>query len=230
MQKAMPATDEDQLVAQAQAGDQAALADLLQSHQNRLYNIVLRMVHHREDAAELTQDAMLKIVQHIGDFERGSAIGTWMVRIAMNLSISHLRKQKLRRAVSLDVNGSGVFGNAAAPNDQSAPLRSRLADEREPSPDECVQQREMMSRLTDAIARLEADFRAVLVLRDIDQMDYQGVSQILSVPVGTVKSRLFRARLALRRELLKTELPSTGSPGASVAGGRGAGIPEVADG
>ena len=205
---------EAQLVTAVRRGDHAALGRLLELHQHRLYNVCLRMVGHRDDAAELTQDAMLKIIEHIGDFKGHSALGTWMIRIAMNLSLSHLRKRKLRRTTSLDAD-NGRYVPAGDGGTQAAPLRDRLAGSREPDPSQHVQQREMVARLHQALGRLDDDFRAVLVLRDIDQMDYRQIAEVLGVAVGTVKSRLFRARLALRQQM--NELEGTHEPGPSPA-------------
>ena len=199
----MTDVDEKQLVRQAQAGDQGAMGDILTRYQDRLYNIILRMVNNRDDAAELTQDAMLKVIENLGCFDHRSALSTWIIRIALNLSVSHFRKKKLRRAVSLDALANGTNG------DQSSVLRAQLVvDSREPSPDQCVQNREMIAKLNLALTRIEAEFRAVVVLRDIEQMDYQTISKVLSLPLGTVKSRLFRARLALRKQILRLESSS----------------------
>jgi len=193
----MPPIDERQLVDDITRGDRAALGQVLNRYQHRLYNVVWRMVGHREDAAEITQETMLKIVEHVDDFRGQSSILTWMTRIAMNQSISHLRKRRTRQTVSLDADGPD---NAVMP---SSALRHRLPDEREPGPPESVERSEMTHLLKIAISRLDDDFRGVLVLRDIDQMDYRQICEVLDIPVGTVKSRLFRARLALRHEMLK---------------------------
>lgn len=185
--------DEQRLVEAATGGDGAALGELLSRYRQRLYNVVLRMVSHRDDAAELTQEAMLRIIEHISDFRGSSNIYTWMARIAMNLSISHLRKRRVRRAVSLDAE--------AGQGDQAQPLRDRLADEREPGPAQSVQKKQMIEQLHAALGRLDETFRGVLVLRDIEQMSYQQIAAVLETAEGTVKSRLFRARLALRQEM-----------------------------
>ncbi len=191
------------LVDRARRGDHSALGQLLQNHQQRLYNVVLRMVGNRDDAAEVTQDAMLKIIEHISGFKGDSEVSTWMIRIAMNLSLSHLRKQKLRRTTSLDASQAHPAGG----EDQMTPLRAQLSDSREPNPASRVQQAEAVALLHGALAKLPEDLRAILVLRDIDQMDYQQISQALEIPVGTVKSRLFRARLALRQEMAVPDTP-----------------------
>lgn len=191
-------TIEEQLVDAARRGDQGALGELLEGYQHRLYAVVLRMVGNADDALEVSQQAMLRIVEHIGDFQGKSKFSTWAIRIAMNLAISHLRKAKVRKAVSLEADGSGSGGG-----DQASSLRKQLADDREPGPAQSVETKEMVEYLYKALSIVEDDFRAVLVLRDIDQMDYAQIAATLSIPVGTVKSRLFRARLALRQEMLK---------------------------
>ena len=205
----MPTPVEQELLNRVRNGDQAAMGSLLQQHQLRLYNVCLRMVSNRDDAAELTQDVMVKVVQNIDDYHGDAALSTWMIRIAMNHCISHLRKQKLRRTVSLD-GSTNSGGQGDANDDQATALRHRIADQGEPSPLDRVENREQLHRLRQAIAAVDPDFRAVLVLRDIDEMDYQQIAQVLDLPVGTVKSRLFRARLALREQLVKMENQSPG--------------------
>jgi RNA polymerase sigma-70 factor (ECF subfamily) len=196
----MPEVTEAQLVARLRGGDRTALAELLEGYQHRLFNVALRMLGNHDDAAEVAQDAMLKIIEHIGDYHGDSAIGTWMTRIVMNVSISRLRQRKLRLTVSLDAPG-----REAAGADQGTPLREQLAHQREPGPELSVQQREMGARLYAALRALDEEFRAVLVLRDIEELDYQQIGQALALPLGTVKSRLFRARLALRQIMLEAD-------------------------
>lgn len=204
-------------------GDQSALTDLLTAYQKPVFNVCLRMLSHRDDALEVAQETMLKIVEHIGDFNGRSDIGTWITRIAMNLSVSRLRRRKLRHTQSLDAGSNGSTSQGNWQDDQSTALRQEIADQRELGPDWNVQQREMIAYLQTAMTLIDDEFRAVLVLRDIDEMDYQQIAEVLSVPVGTVKSRLFRARLALRQEMFKLcppdakavvdgeESPATGS-------------------
>jgi RNA polymerase sigma-70 factor (ECF subfamily) len=198
----MMINNEKAILDAARRGDSSALGRLLEAYQQRIFNTCLRMLTNRDDAAEVAQETMLKVVQHIGDFNGQSEVGTWITRIAMNLSISQLRKRKLRHTTSLD-GGNGSNG-ASSDDDQALALKNELADRREPSPDSSVQHKEMIAHLQAALGRVDDDFRAVLVLRDIDEMDYQQIAEVLAIPVGTVKSRLFRARLALRHEVLKT--------------------------
>ena len=212
----MPPTSEQAILAKAKRGDQQALGELLVAYQDRLYNVCLRMVSNRDDAAEVCQDVLVKIIQGIGKFRGESGLGTWMTRIAMNQSISHLRRRRVRRTVSIDQN----YGADNGPDDQATALRHQIQDQREPGPDQCVEDSEMLNRLHQAMANLDDDFRAVLVLRDIEQQDYATIGQTLDVPVGTVKSRLFRARLALRNEMdrLCSDGGMTGGAGGSGGG------------
>ena len=186
------------LIEQVRDGDRAALGQLLEKHQNRLFSIALRMVSNRDDAAEVTQDAMLKIIQHFDSFRSEAQVTTWMTRIVMNQAITRLRRRKLRDHASLD--STRITGSDG---DQAASLRKVLENTREPGPEQRVEEGEMIDRLLSAIDRLDTDFRAVLVLRDLEEMDYQQIADTLEFKVGTVKSRLFRARLALRQEMQK---------------------------
>jgi RNA polymerase sigma-70 factor, ECF subfamily len=193
--------NEQQVVRSILHGDRTALSVLLERYQRRMYNLVLRMVGNRDDAAELTQDAMLKIVEHIHEFRGHSGIWTWMARIAMNLSISHLRKRRVRSGASLEslgANGRQSDGPAMDPREQ-------IPDHREPRPDSGVQRQEAMAQIKLALARLDDDSRAVIVLRDIGDFEYKQIAEILSLELGTVKSRLFRARSAVRAEMRKFE-------------------------
>ena len=208
------ASSAKQLLEQVRAGDPAALGRLLEQQQGRLYRVCLRMVSNRDDAAEVTQEAMLRIVQHIGEYRGEAQLTTWMIRIAMNQSITHLRRRRIRQTTSLDAppgsyggggeNASGG-GDTSGGGDQASALRNCLADSREPDPAQRVQTREQVHLLEQAIASLSDEYRSVLVLRDIDGMDYQQIADTLEMKVGTVKSRLFRARLALRETLIKAD-------------------------
>ncbi|MEM1209104.1 MAG: sigma-70 family RNA polymerase sigma factor [Planctomycetota bacterium] len=198
---------EAQLVAEIKSGNRAALGMLLESQQSRLYQVCLRMLGNRETAAEACQEAMLKIIQSIGDFRGESRLSSWMVRIAMNQSLTRLRRDKVRRTLSIDAPRGGGDG------DQADELRRQLADTREPTPDVRVEQEERQRMVLAALADLEPDHRRVLVLRDVDGMDYAQIAEVLELALGTVKSRLFRARVALRQRMDELE-----AGGASAAG------------
>ncbi len=196
---ALNPTRERQLIDQVRRGDRGALGELLEAYHRRVYHVVLRMVGDEADAADLTQEAMLKAVRHIDGFKGDSRFSTWLFRIAMNLAISHLRKRKRRQTVSLDDGPNN--GRPDGGGNQAAALKHLIASHREPPPDRSVETDERLNRLRRAIDRLDEPMRAVLVLRDLQEMDYQQIGEVLSLPAGTVKSRLFRARLALRSAL-----------------------------
>ena len=208
----MSTEQEKKLISDAQNGDQAALGQLLEKYQHRLFSVALRMLGNRDDASEITQDAMLKVIVNIGKYNGQSALSTWMIRITMNLSISYLRKRRLRHTASLDAPMRSNNGG-----DQGAALSDHLSGDGEPTPDLSVQNSEMIQKMHQCLDALEDDFRAVIILRDLNEMDYQAISEVLEIPVGTVKSRLFRARLALRQAMMRyvNDQPQADSPAGS---------------
>lgn len=193
--------DDASLVRLAQSGDRGALATLLQRHELQLFNTILRMVSNRDDAAELTQQTMVKVIQNLNSFEHQSQVSTWMTRIAMNEALSHLRKRKVRRAQSLEATPNGEAHD-------DGERRRPIMDMREPEPSQRVETNEMVACLQSAIDQLDEPFRAVLVLRDLQQMEYRQIAEVLELSVGTVKSRLFRARTALREQMQCHETPA----------------------
>lgn len=187
---------------QAREGDRAAYGQIVKSCQDRLYNALVRLVGDRDEAQELTQEAFTRGLMKIQSFRGAAAPYTWLFRIAMNLAISQLRKDRRHRVFSLD-RPSGANGTARSvdSDDQAAGLMDRVARDPAPLPPEQLERRERDQQVLAALGRLEADHRAVLVMRDIEGFDYQQMADILEMPLGTLKSRLFRARLALREQL-----------------------------
>lgn len=186
----------------------AAWSTLLEAYEDRLYGVCLRMVRNPDTARDLTQDAFVKVIQGLDSYDGRARLSTWMIRVTMNVCLSHLRKQKLRRHASLDAPT-----RAAA--DRPWSLGASLEQSTEPAADSPVERSQMRRRIEEGLAQLEEDHRAVLVLRDIRGLDYREIAEVLAVPIGTVKSRLFRARAALRDELEKQagDNPGTGTIG-----------------
>ena len=192
------------LLQKAQAGDRGAYGQIVLLYQDRLYNAVLRLVGDREEARELTQEAFMRGLQKIDSFRGEASPYTWLFRIAVNLAISHLRKVHRFRVFSLDrPSGPGAGGNGRyASDDQASSLVDRIArDGAEMPPPDRMESHERDEAVLSALGRLDAEYRAVLVMRDIEGFDYQQMADILGLPLGTLKSRLFRARMALRDEL-----------------------------
>lgn len=191
-----PLSREQELIQRARSGDRAAYGQIVMSCQDRLFNAVLRMVGDYDEARELTQETFLKALDKIGSFRGDASAYTWLFRIAMNLSISRLRQVQRRRTFSLDSDPD----SAAMYGGQAAGLVNRLV-EPGTGPSERVEKRERNQQVLAALGRLDSEYRAVLVMRDIEGFDYQQMAEVLGIPLGTLKSRLFRARLALRDEL-----------------------------
>jgi RNA polymerase sigma-70 factor (ECF subfamily) len=192
------------LLQKAQAGDRGAYGQIVILYQDRLYNAVLRLVGDREEARELTQEAFTRGLEKIDSFRGDASPYTWLFRIGVNLAISQLRKVRRVRIFSLDrpATGAGRGRQAAGyDDDQAAGLIDRVArDKTESAPPERMEKSERDQMVLSALGRLDAEYRAVLVMRDIEGFDYQQMADVLGLPLGTLKSRLFRARMALRDE------------------------------
>jgi RNA polymerase sigma-70 factor (ECF subfamily) len=177
-----------ELVRRAQGGDAAAFAGLVSRYQDRVYNTCYRMCHSHADAQDATQTAFLKALEGLGRFQARSSFFTWLFRIAVNVVISERRARRRRPAVSLhEGNPDGPEREPAISGDDA--------------PAAHVEQQESHQHLRAALDRLDDDFRTVVVLKDVEGMDYATIAQIIEAPVGTVKSRLHRGRLMLRAML-----------------------------
>lgn len=188
-----------ELLRKAQNGDRGAFGQIVVLYQDRLYNALLRMVGDPEEARELVQETFTRALMKLSSFRGEAGPYTWLFRIGVNLAISQLRKLKRHRVFSLDRPASGN-GRQSDNEDQASSLLDRVAQDCS-GPAEDVETRERSQQVLAALGRLDAEYRAVLVMRDIEGFDYQQMAEVLSLPLGTLKSRLFRARLALRDEL-----------------------------
>jgi RNA polymerase sigma-70 factor (ECF subfamily) len=191
------------LMRKAQHGDRGAYGRLVCLYQDRLYNGILRMVGQPEEARDLAQETFTRGLDKLDGFRGDASPYTWLFRIATNLSISRLRKVQRHRTFSLDAPaGGGGAGSTGRGNndDQASALVGRMSAAA-PTPGEDAEKRERNEKVLEALGRLDAEYRAVLVMRDIEGFDYQQMADVLGLPLGTLKSRLFRARLALRDEL-----------------------------
>jgi RNA polymerase sigma-70 factor (ECF subfamily) len=184
------------LIAKARTGDRWAYGQIVLLFQNRLYNAMLRMVGQPEEARELTQETFARGLEKIDTFRGEASPYTWLFRIGVNLAITQLRRSQHRRTFSLD----GAIGDADPRQTQASALVDRLASG-DPQPSQIAEKREEHQMVLDALGRLDPEYRAVLVMRDIEGFNYQQMADALAMPLGTLKSRLFRARLALRDEL-----------------------------
>lgn len=184
-------TDDQRLIAACRQGDTAAFGELVRRHQDRLYNVVYRLVGNAEDAQDVVQEAFLSAYQSLDGFKGDARFFTWLYRIAFNTAVSHKRRQRV--IVSLDANRSR--GGLPEPLDCSEETRPGYA----------LEQADQERLVHEALQRLSPEHRAVLVLKDLEGQKYETMAEILQVPIGTIRSRLHRARLELRELLERLE-------------------------
>jgi len=181
----------DWLVVQCvQAGDVAAFDQLILKYRERVYAMIYNMTSNREDAADLTQDAFIKAFQSINRFQGESSFFTWLYRIAINSTLTHIRKNKLRSFFSFDK----VHEDTAVSS-----LINQLTDKRDVQRDVFVS--ELQERLNEAMQKLSIPHRTVVTLFEIDGLSHEEIAEIMDCSIGTVRSRLHYAKQLLQSEL-----------------------------
>ncbi len=185
-------SDEGTLVAQAQAGDTQAFAELVKRYERKIYRLAKNITQNDEDAEDVLQDAFLKAYEHLGGFQGQSKFYTWIVRIAVNEALMKLRKRRGDRFVSLD-----------EPIDTGEEEVKREIAVWEGNPEQQYSQEELQRILNEAVEDLKPDFRTVFTLRDIEELSTEETAEALGISIPAVKSRLLRARLALREKLTR---------------------------
>lgn len=188
---------DQQTLSQLRRGQFMAMEPLVQRYQDRLYGTIFRIVNNTEDAADLVQETFVKALENLTGFEGKSSLYTWLYRIAVNLALSQRRRQRYRNAVSLDGDVRDEQEDSAL-NQQAAALRRQLAQDTEVDPAVSAERHLDHQRIMEMLPTLDGEHRVVIVLRDVEGCDYEQIAEILEVPIGTIKSRLFRARSALR--------------------------------
>jgi RNA polymerase sigma-70 factor (ECF subfamily) len=189
--------DDAVLVQRCRRGDSEATERLILRYQNRVYNIIFRMCGNADDAAELTQDTFVKVIENIDRFAGKSSFYTWIFRIAVNLTLNFCQRRTKVAYQSLDIEQEDQNWQA------KALLKKFLSDETSPDPAMVAQNKELLQLLQESLTELDEPHRAVIVLRDIEEMTYQQIAKVLNLEMGTVKSRLNRARCNLRESLEK---------------------------
>ncbi|QUV84350.1 RNA polymerase sigma factor [Chloracidobacterium aggregatum] len=179
------ATDEELLRA-FQQGDEQAFSQLYQRHRMAIYRFLARRLSSSVRAEELCQDVFVALVEHAGSWRGEASVKTYLYRIAFNRLVSDTRRSEHRVMV------------APAPDDEPAPAREPQAAER---PDVVFETQERARLVREALERLSPEFRDTLVLKEYDGLSCEEIAEVLGVAVGTVKSRLFRAKLELKRHL-----------------------------
>ena len=185
----------EDLLTRLQSGDERALADLASAYSSKIYQLAFRYLRNKEDAEEITQDVLYKVYRNVGAFRGDAALSSWIYRITFNAAMSRLRTARYQRwqdeerpVASTDRDDSGGVARAEAAD------LSDMADEQ-------VLRSQVRRRLFRAVLALPAIYRAPVVLRDIHGMSTEEASAMLRVKDQTLKSRLHRGRLILRKQL-----------------------------
>jgi RNA polymerase sigma-70 factor (ECF subfamily) len=182
------------LIKKCLAGDAVAWEEIVRLHNRRIFNLCYRFTNSSDDAQDLTQDVFIKVYRTLGsyDVEKGAFV-TWLTTLTRNLLVDHFRRSRQDR-VTDSIDGS------SRDDDDSLTLSDRLED-REPSPDDRLASKETQKLVRQALTRLSPDLREAVILRDLQDMDYREIAEVLRVPEGTVKSRINRGRTELARLL-----------------------------
>ena len=179
--------DEAQFVVASKQGDQDAFAQLVQWHQRRVFNLVFRMLQHYEEACEVTQEAFLAAWQGLPSFRGDARFSTWLYRIAYNCALKQLEQRKHDKALQVLVQAEQIVGNIY----------------REERVDAALEAHARQALVHEHLSELPDKYRIVLVLRHLQEMTYEEMAEILSMPIGTIKTHLFRARNLLKERLEK---------------------------
>lgn len=179
---------EEELIRRAQAGDDGAFEQLVLAHQNQVYTLCLRLCCNEADALDLSQEAFIRAWRGLGEYRFGAAFSTWLYRLTRNVCIDFLRKQKRNQTVPLSVSDEEGEYDLPLPAQSGEPEQTLFVSERREA-------------LLDAMRALSPEHREILTLRVLEDMPYEQIAEILHIRVGTVKSRLARARISLRNAL-----------------------------
>jgi RNA polymerase sigma-70 factor (ECF subfamily) len=183
--KAYAQLADDELIRLCKARDEDAFAALVERYKARVYALAYRMVGRHEEAEDIAQEAFINVYRAIDSFRLGDKFSSWVYRITSNLAIDYLRKRKLR-AISVD-----------SPKGPDNDVYIQLPDKGD-GPEAKIIQAELKAAIEKAIEGLSPSYKAVVVLRHVNNLSYDEIASVLGIPLGTVKTRLFRAREILR--------------------------------
>lgn len=175
--------EEKEFIAKCIEGNEKSFEQLISTYESKIYNMCCYMLKNKEDAMDAAQEVCIKIYKYIQKFKGDSKISTWIYRITYNTCVDFIKKRR---------------------NDVSYDEVIDLDSHRESKVENIIESREMKLEIKRCIMKLSEDFKSIIVLRDIEGLTYVEISEILNIEVGTVKSRLNRAREALRNELIKS--------------------------
>lgn len=189
--------DEARLIALALEGDSDSFGELVRHYESFVYNVVYQIIGNREDALDVSQDSFIKAFRSLTSFRGDCRFSTWLYRIAVNTSKDSLRSRSKRNITSL---------TEYEDDDEESKNIDIPDDTTENMPEEALAEDERRRAVRLAIEALSEDHKAVVLLRDVSGYSYEDIAQMLGLEIGTVKSRLNRARLGIKNYLLKHEL------------------------
>jgi RNA polymerase sigma-70 factor, ECF subfamily len=199
-----PSSNTDALIERCLRGDQDAWQAIVRNHWRKVFNLAYKFVGRHDEAEDLTQDIFLKIFKALHTFDRRANFQTWLISISRNLCIDHYRSvRKERETMARDVDASEL-----------KPVS------RERGPHSQLEQTDLKAMIQRALAELPPSLRQAVVMRDLQEFSYQEIADKLDLPEGTVKSRINRGRLELKRQLDRLQsVPAAGRPSTSTPGG-----------
>lgn len=195
----MPVLSDELLVKQAQDDDRNALSELITRYERKTYNLAYRLMGNHADASDAAQEALVRVCLRLHNFRGDSAFSTWLFRVVTNTCLDELRRRGRLRHASLD---------DALPIEEGAVPR-QASDDAE-SPVEYAERHEVQAAVQRAISRLPDEYRIVVIMRDLQGLSYHEIAAMLGTTLGTIKSRLHRARQALRGIIRSTEAAKLG--------------------
>lgn len=183
---------ERDLIRKAKQGDMLAFEELILKHEKIVYNLAFRMMNHSEDAMDISQEVFLKAYRSLSNFDERSAFSTWLYRITHNTCIDEIRKRKGKQTYSLEEDLESEDGS----------MQRQVADDGD-TPEESLMRKEQKSEILRALDTLSEEHKVAIILRDVKGLSYEEIAEILELSLGTVKSRINRARNQLKTEILK---------------------------
>lgn len=177
-----------EMIAGCKKGDRKAFNELVLKYQKQVFNIAYGMLSDYEDASDASQEVFVRVYRSISAFREQSSFTTWLFRICSNVC-NDMRRKRQRRGITISID-----------NDEEDNPVSQIASE-DPTPADLVEMNERQRAVRDAIDSLKPEYKDIIVYSDIEQFSYEEIAEIIKCPVGTVKSRLNRARNALRKKL-----------------------------
>ncbi len=187
-------TTDTALIARCQKADVAAFNEIVGRYKGRIYGYLYRMTGNAEDAEDLTQEVFVRMYSHIHSFRAEASLSTWLFRIAGNLCVDAFRRKKKERGVVSSLDAT-LFSDD---EDSSA---TRDVPDLKAAPEILFSRKELGGQIEAALAKLPPKLRSAVVLHDIEGLAYEEIAEVEKVPLGTVKSRIFNARVALREQL-----------------------------